>query len=88
VTQFILVELSTPDQERALVFKLAEVDLNLTTAPTTCRVDGHIFEQLENGIIIGSCTNIKHECVVRLQILADTLEEPLVTVNLTIVSLF
>ena len=88
MTQFVFIELSTPYQERALIFVLAEVDLNLATASTTGRIDGHVLEQLKNGIIIGSCTNIKHECEVRLEILADTLEEPLVTVDLTIIPLF
>jgi len=47
-----------------------------------------VFVELGDCVVIGSGTNVKHEGVLWLDVFADTLEEPLVTVNLTIVSLF
>lgn len=47
-----------------------------------------MFVELGDCVVIGSGTNIKHEGVLWLDVLADALEEPLVTVDLTIVSLF
>ena len=46
-----------------------------------------MFVELGDCVVIGSGTNIKHEGVLWLDIFADSLEEPLVTVNLTIISL-
>lgn len=46
----------------------------------------HEVDELLDGVIIRASTNIKHQAVFGLQVLADALEEPLVRVDLTIIS--
>ena len=48
----------------------------------------HVIVQLLDGIRIGSRSDIEQEAVLRLEEFAHGLEEPLVRVNLTIVTLF
>ena len=48
----------------------------------------HVIVQLLDGIRIGSRSDIEQEAVLRLEEFAHGLEEPLVRVNLTIISLF
>ena len=65
-----------------------KIYLDLTTASSTILILKHVFIELRNGIFVGSRTNIKHERILGLQILTDSLEEPLVTINFTIIPLF
>ena len=88
MTQFIFIELGTSNKVRAIIIKVLKVDFNFTTAPSAHLVHFHIFVKLKNSIIFCLGTNIKHETVFRFQILAYTLEEPLMTVNFTIIPLF
>ena len=48
----------------------------------------HVIVQLLDGIRIGSCSDIEQEAVLRLEEFAHGLEEPLVRVDLTIITVF
>ena len=64
-----------------------EIYFNLTAAPSTIIICEHVFVKLCDGVIVGSGADIKHERELRFQILTDALEEPFVTVDLTVISL-
>ena len=64
------------------------VNLNLSTDTTGLRMITHVIVQFLDGISIRSCSNVEQEAVLWLEEFAHSLEEPLVRVNLTIVSLF
>ena len=65
-----------------------KVYFDLTAASSTIIILEHVLIELCDGIVVGSGTDIKHECILRLQVLADTLEEPLMTIDFTVISLF
>jgi hypothetical protein len=46
----------------------------------------HVLVELVNGIVVRPCSNIKHETKLWFQVLTNSLEEPLVTINLTVIS--
>lgn len=79
VTKFILVELGSLNKVRficTVLLSLGEVDLNLTGASTAVIVVLHILVQLDDGLGIGTCTNIEEHTELGLEELADSLEEP------------
>ena len=88
VTELIFVKLGGSDHVLGSRLIFSQIDLNLTATSTTSFVHGHIFVEFGDGIIVSSSTDIKHEGVLWLKILANTLEKPFVTVDLTIISLF
>ena len=88
MTEFVFVKLGCSDHVFGGRLVLGQVDFNLTAASSTRGVSNHVFVEFGDGIIISSGTDIKHESVLGLEILADTLEEPFVTVDFTIISLF
>jgi hypothetical protein len=88
VTELVFVKLSGSDHVLGSRLVLVQIDLNLTATSTTSVVANHVFVEFGDGIVISSSTDIKHERVLWLKILADTLEKPFVTVDLTVVSLF
>jgi hypothetical protein len=89
MTQLIFVKLSGSNQIRfKRLIRIPQVDLNFAAASTTERMQSHILIQLQDGAVGSSSTYIKHQGKFRFQVLANTLEEPFVTINLTIISLF
>jgi hypothetical protein len=89
VTKLVLVELGSLDDVRRVTSPLGrEVDFNLSTASSAVVIHHHILIQLLNGKVISSSSNIKHETMIWLQVLADSLEEPFMTVDFSIISLF
>ena len=63
------------------------VYLNFTADSTSLWVRSHKVDELLNRVVIRTRSNVKQQAVLRLQILADTLEEPLVGIDLTVVSM-
>ena len=64
-----------------------DINLNFSTNTTGLRVSAHEVVQLHKSIVVWARSNVEHHTVLRLQELADALEEPLVRVDLSIVSL-
>ena len=62
-----------------------EVYLDLTAAASAVGAVLHVFEQLGDGIVVSSRTDVEHERELRLQVLTDALEEPLVAVDFSVV---
>jgi len=87
MTHFVLVELGCSHEISPHVHVISELDLDLTTASTAVRILLHVVEELSNGVVIGSCSSIKHEAELGFNVLAYALEEPFVTIDLTVVSL-
>lgn len=89
MTQLVLKELGSLEQPRTESTTLSiKIYLNLSTAPAAVLISLHVSVELEQGVIVHTSTDIQHQAKVWLQVLADSLEEPLVRVNLTIVSMF
>ena len=87
MTQLVLVILSglhTP-RRKALVF--LNVDLDLTADTSRLIVILHEVVELLKGVVVRPRSNVEHERVLGLQVLAGALEEPLVGVDLSIVAL-
>jgi hypothetical protein len=88
VTQLILVKLCSFDHVGDIILAVSgKVYLNFSTASATVVIVDHVFVQLGNGIIISSGSDVQHQGVLWLEILAKALEKPLVTVDLTIIPL-
>ena len=51
------------------------------------RIGLHGCIELEQRVVIGPCSDIKHEAVFWPQVLADSLEKPLMRVDFTIVAM-
>ena len=88
MTQFVFVKLSTSQEVRRVVLELSEVHLNLSTAPATIVVECHVLVELGDGVIIRSCSDIKHQAKLWLDIFADALEKPFMAINFPVISLF
>lgn len=50
-------------------------------------MSSHEVDELLNGVVIRACSNVKKQAVFWLQVFADTLEEPLVGIDLSIISM-
>ena len=66
---------------------LRKIYFNFSANTAATIIHLHVFIKLCDSIVISSGTDVKHECIFRLKVLADALEEPLMRVNLTIVTL-
>ena len=88
VPQFVLVKLSNLHHITGGTCILTDIDLYFTADTTCLWMLPHTFEELLKGISIWACSNVEHQCELWLQVLADSLEEPLVRVNLAIIPLF
>ena len=86
MTQLVFVELGGLDYIRAEILFLIDGDLDFTTDATSLRVSSHEVDELLNGVVIRACSNVKKQAVFWLQVFADTLEEPLVGVDFSIIS--
>lgn len=87
MAKLILVELGRLDHVRGAASLRAEFDLDFTADTTCLGVLLHEVVKLLNGVQIGARSNIKQQAVLRLKILADGLEEPLMRIDLSIVAL-
>ena len=88
MSEFVLEKLDSLDKvggDPSLAFIGGQIDLDFTTAATTRVVVLHVSVQLHEGVVVDACTGIKHKAVLGFDVLADTLEEPSMRVNLTIV---
>lgn len=85
--KLVLIELGYLDPVlwggHALSFK---VNFDLTAAPTRPRVRKHMLVKFDDRIRHGFRPDVKQQGEVGFQELADSLEEPLVTVNLAVVA--
>ena len=48
----------------------------------------HVFLQFVHSVPVRSCTDIQHQTELWLKVLAEALVEPLVGINLAVISLF
>lgn len=88
MAELVLVELRCLHHVAGRIGFRLDIYLDLTTDTTSLGMPKHVVVKLLQGVLIGSCSNIKHQSELRLDILADSLEEPLVRVDFTIVALF
>ena len=65
---------------------LAKIDFNLTTTASAELISLHVRVKFHDCIFVSLCSNIEHHAQFRLQILAYSLEEPLVRVDLSVVT--
>ena len=89
MTQFVLIELCSFDKVLLTEEFPFWVDFyfNLTADSTCSWIVEHVLIQLLKGVFIRSCTNIQHHGELRLDVLTDGKEEPLMGVDFTIISL-
>jgi hypothetical protein len=66
---------------------LCEINLNLTTASSAIFVVIHVFIEFGNSVVVSFSSDIKHQGEFWFKIFANTLKEPLVTVDFSIISL-
>ena len=78
MAKLVLEKLGSLYHIAAEVFGLRKVDLNLATAPTAVWIGLHMRVELHDGVLVGLRTDVEHHAQLWLQVLADTLEEPLV----------
>lgn len=64
-----------------------QIDLDLTTAPSTVWIVEHVLVELGNGIVVSPRPDIQHHGELGLQVLTDALVKPFVAVDLAIVPL-
>ena len=89
VGHFVLEELGGLDEEAGADLPLfGEVDLDLAAAAPAVLGLGHVVVELVDGVGRGSRPDVEHETVLGVEVLADSLEEPAVAVDLAVVSLF
>ena len=86
MAELVLVELRCLHHVAGRIGFRLDIYLDLTTDTTSLGMPKHVVVKLLQGVLIGSCSNIKHQSELRLDILADSLEEPLVRVDFTIVT--
>ena len=86
MSELILVKLRGLDKIRTEILASIDIYLNFTAHTTSLRMLAHEVDEFLDGIVVWACSNIKHQTVLWLQVLADTLEEPLMRVDFTIVS--
>lgn len=82
----VLRRLDHVGQVESLV--VCKVNLNLTTAASATLVKNHVFVKLCNGVVVWPRADIKHQGVLWLKILANTLEEPFMRIDFAVVTLF
>lgn len=87
MTHLVLVVLSCSNQIGSEVHVFGQFYLDFTTASSTGIVLVHVVIEFGNRIVISPSTNIKHHAILRLDVLADSLEEPFMTVDFTVISL-
>ena len=87
MTQLVFVELGGLDYIRAEILFLIDGNLNFTANTTSLWVSSHEVDELLNGVVIWACSNVQKQAVFWLQVFADTLEEPLVGIDLSIISM-
>mmetsp|Transcript_9471 Transcript_9471/g.14522 ORF Transcript_9471/g.14522 Transcript_9471/m.14522 type:complete len:225 (-) Transcript_9471:210-884(-) len=88
MAEFVLEELGCFDEVADVVaFVLGEVYLDFSATSAAAFVVEHVLVELGDGVVVGPGPNVEHEGVLGLQVLADALEEPLVTVDLPVVLL-
>ena len=87
MTKLVLEELCSLDHERGARGLCLDIDLNLSADTSSLRVVQHEAVKFLQGVIIRLRTNIEHQRILGLDILADRLEEPFVRVDFTIVTL-
>jgi hypothetical protein len=88
MTEFILKKLGYFDEVRHIdSFLSGKVNLDFSTATSTIFIVQHIFEKFGNCVVVWSCSNIKHQSEFWLDVFANTLEEPFMTVDFSVISL-
>ena len=90
MTQLVLEELGRLDQilGSTTISVALKVDLNLTTTASTVLIGLHMYIEFHDRIFVCLCPNVKHKAQLWLQVLADSLKEPLVRIDFAIVSVF
>lgn len=86
MTQFVLVELGGLNHVGVKARFLCNVDLDLSADTTCLGVGPHEVVKLLQRIGVWTRADVKHEGKLRLDVLADALEEPLVRVDLAVVA--
>jgi hypothetical protein len=64
------------------------IDLDLTAASSAIWMQVHVPNELLQGMLVWPRTDIEHNAVFRPDMCANTLEEPLMTIDLAVISLF
>lgn len=89
MAHFIFVELSCLYEIRPTdSFFLREVDFDFSATTSTSYMLHHVLLEFVDCMPVWSGSNVKHQAELWLKVLADALKEPLVTVNLSVISLF
>ena len=85
MTKLVFVELRRLHKVRTERFRIVNSNLDFATNTTSLWMRSHEIDKLLDGVVIWTRANIEHETILGFQVLADSLEEPLVGVDLTIV---
>ena len=88
MTVLILVVLSNVDEVVITEVALSlHVDLELTSAAADAGVGDHVLVESSQGVLIRPRSNVEQDRVLGVQVLGDSVEVPVVRVNLALVLL-
>ena len=89
MAQLVLVELRGLDEiGRVTHLNAVEINFDLTAAASSARVVQHVLVQLYQRVVGRLGANVKHHHLFRFYELANSLEKPLVRVDLPIIAMF
>ena len=86
MTELVLIELGSLNH-KGWVLILLDVNLDLTANTSSLGVFAHEIVEFLNSIFVRSRSNVEQKGELRLEILADTLEEPTMGVDLAVITL-
>ena len=87
MTQLVFVVLGGLNNIGAEILLVVDGNLDFATNAPSLWMSSHEVDKLLNGVVIRACANVKKQAVFGLQVFTDALEEPLVGIDLSIISM-